>query len=98
MTIQTRREFLGGLGWMAVGSLIIPYIPKTFYSIPKPTAWSNSEGGFYVPTEFADELIKQVWEGGVFIGKTIRIKMPTDRTYSSFLSNPEKYLNQMRRI
>ncbi|HDZ15690.1 MAG TPA: hypothetical protein ENH60_12455 [Pricia sp.] len=36
MTPQTRREFLGKLGWMAVGSLIVPYVPETFYSIPRP--------------------------------------------------------------
>ena len=35
MTTQTRREFLGRLGWMAVGSLIIPFVPKVFHSIPK---------------------------------------------------------------
>ncbi len=34
MTNQTRREFLGKLGWMFAGSLLAPYIPKTFYSIP----------------------------------------------------------------
>ena len=36
MKTQTRREFLGRLGWMAVGGILIPYIPKTFYSIPGP--------------------------------------------------------------
>ena len=36
MTPQTRREFLGKLGWMAVGSLLVPYVPETFYSIPIP--------------------------------------------------------------
>ena len=36
MKTQTRREFLGKLGWMTFGSIFIPYIPKTFYSIPGP--------------------------------------------------------------
>ncbi len=31
---QTRREFLKKSGWMVLGSLLVPYIPKTFYSIP----------------------------------------------------------------
>ncbi len=34
MTIQTRREFLGKLGWMLAGGILVPYVPKTFYSIP----------------------------------------------------------------
>lgn len=29
-----RREFL----WMMAGSLLVPYIPKVFYSIPAPVA------------------------------------------------------------
>ncbi|KKK47092.1 hypothetical protein LCGC14_3158680 [marine sediment metagenome] len=36
MTTQTRREFLGKLGWMFAGGILVPYIPKTFYSIPEP--------------------------------------------------------------
>ena len=36
MTIQTRREFLGKLGWMFAGGILVPYVPKTFYSIPGP--------------------------------------------------------------
>ncbi len=36
MTIQTRREFLKKLGWMFAGGILVPYIPKIFYSIPGP--------------------------------------------------------------
>ncbi len=39
MTIQTRREFLGKLGWMFAGGILVPYIPKTFYSIPEPVGY-----------------------------------------------------------
>ncbi len=35
MKTQTRREFLGKLGWMFAGGILVPYIPKTFYSVPE---------------------------------------------------------------
>ncbi len=41
MTPQTRREFLKKSGWMVLGSLLVPYIPKTFYSIPAPVEISR---------------------------------------------------------
>ena len=38
MTNQTRREFLSKLGWMFAGGILVPYIPKAFYSIPEAIA------------------------------------------------------------
>ena len=32
--ILTRRKFLQRLGYMMAGGLIVPYVPKVFYSIP----------------------------------------------------------------
>ncbi|HEA65329.1 MAG TPA: hypothetical protein ENI07_00685 [Desulfobacterales bacterium] len=43
MTTQTRREFLGKLGWMFAGGILVPYIPKTFYSIPGPICLLDEE-------------------------------------------------------
>ncbi len=34
--ILTRRKFIQRLGYMMAGGLIVPYVPKVFYSIPKP--------------------------------------------------------------
>ncbi len=30
-----RREFLKRTGWTLLGGLLVPYVPKVFYSIPK---------------------------------------------------------------
>ncbi len=43
MKNQTRREFLGKLGWMFAGGILVPYIPKTFYSIPGPACLLDEE-------------------------------------------------------
>ncbi len=40
----TRRSFLQKLGWAVVGSIAVPYIPKTFYSFPV-----SIEGGIINP-------------------------------------------------
>ncbi len=34
--ILTRRKFIQRLGYMMAGGLIVPYVPKVFYSIPAP--------------------------------------------------------------
>ncbi|KKL03646.1 hypothetical protein LCGC14_2624000, partial [marine sediment metagenome] len=34
--ILTRRKFLQRIGYMMVGGLIVPCVPKVFYSIPAP--------------------------------------------------------------
>ncbi len=33
--ILTRRKFLTKLGYLAAGSLVVPYVPRVFYSIPR---------------------------------------------------------------
>ncbi len=34
----TRRKFIQRLGYMMAGGLIVPYVPKIFYSIPAPVS------------------------------------------------------------
>ncbi len=34
--ILTRRKFIQRLAYMMAGGLIVPYVPKVFYSIPGP--------------------------------------------------------------
>ncbi len=34
-TILTRRKFIQRLGYMMAGGLIVPYVPKVFYSFSK---------------------------------------------------------------
>ncbi|KKL25421.1 hypothetical protein LCGC14_2405470 [marine sediment metagenome] len=44
------REFLKRLGYMIAGSIIVPYVPRTFYSFPSKKIFSVEK--------FIDYLIK----------------------------------------
>ncbi|KKM25399.1 hypothetical protein LCGC14_1595320 [marine sediment metagenome] len=41
--ILTRRKFLQRLGYMMAGGLIVPCVPKVFYSIPRPIVTPSTE-------------------------------------------------------
>ncbi len=72
MIIQTRREFLKKLGWMFAGGILVPYIPKIFYSIPKEIA--KLDVAWCGPSSFSASQI----DGS--IGKPFRsLQMAIDR-------------------